>query len=220
MRPAFVTLEGTDGSGKSTQVRRIVDWLAQQRIEHLATHEPGGTPLGERIRECFIDMPADDVDGKLEAMLVFASRRHHLRQLIRPALAEGKVVICDRFTDSTMAYQGFGRGVDLDELRQLDAWATGAMKPDLTLLFELGTEAANRRTRKSDRANNRLDREVRDFYHRVQQGYEWLVAQEPDRFRVIDASGDVDETASRAIEALERWLDVWNRGELNQADGS
>ncbi len=204
----FVTLEGTDGSGKSTQIKRLREWLEQAGIAHTTTHEPGGTALGERIRQCFLDVPMDAVDGKLEAMLVFAARRHHLRQVIQPAVAAGHLVLCDRFTDSTFAYQGFGRGVVLDELMSLDRWATGNARPDLTLLFDIGPEDAAARTQRAgaERSNNRLDREHGEFYRRVRDGYRHLVEEDPERFRVIDASGSVDETSEVAITVLSDWL--------------
>ena len=209
----LITLEGTDGSGKSTQIKRLQEWLEERGITSLATHEPGGTPLGERIRQCFLDVPLDAVDGKLEAMLVFAARRHHLRQVIWPALAEGQVVLCDRFTDSTFAYQGFGRGVELKELASLDRWATGGAVPDLTLLFDVGSETAALRTQQAgaERANNRLDREHGEFYRRVREGYRQLSEQDPDRFRVIDASGSVEATCDAAVEALASWLRACDR---------
>ena len=202
---ALVTLEGTDGSGKSTQIERLSAWLAARDIAHLTTFEPGGTQLGESIRQCFLTAP-DPADGKLEALLMFADRRHHLDQVIRPAMAAGKIVLCDRFTDSTIAYQGHGRGVPLEELKALDRWATGGMTPDLTLLFDVPSATAAERARRRGADHNRLDREHSEFFERVRRGYREQTKSDPARFRVIDASTSVDETCEAAITALGRWL--------------
>lgn len=202
-----MTLEGCDGSGKSTQIERLSAWLEEHGIDHLTTFEPGGTPFGESIRRSFLELPPDSDDGRLEAMLMFADRRHHLRQVIEPALAAGRVVLCDRFTDSTMAYQGYGRGVDLDELARLDRWSTGGVVPDLTLLFEVPTAtAAGRASHADGRDHNRLDREHSAFFERVHAGYRRLAAADPERFRIIDASRSVDQTCEAAVAALTTWL--------------
>lgn len=204
---ALITLEGTDGSGKSTQTERLSRWLSDHGVDHLATFEPGGTRLGERIRQCFLEVPTAESDGKLEALLMFADRRLHLTQLIGPALERGKLVLCDRFTDSTLAYQGFGRGVDLEQLRRLDQWATGGVRPALTLLFDVPPATAASRARSdAARDNNRLDRERAEFYRRVRAGYLQLAAEEPARIRVIDASGPLEVTCDEAIAALSAWL--------------
>lgn len=202
-----MTLEGCDGSGKSTQTERLSDWLDDQGIDHFATFEPGGTPLGQSIRRCFLDLPPHGADGKLEAMLMFADRRHHLQTVIQPALTAGRVVLCDRFTDSTIAYQGYGRGVDLDELAMLDRWATGGTTPDLTLLFDVPpATAAGRAGHGAGRDHNRLDREQEAFFDRVHAGYRELAAGDPERFHVIDAAASVDDTSAAAIAVLARWL--------------
>ncbi len=202
---ALVTLEGTDGSGKSTQIGRLAAWLEDREIDYLTTFEPGGTRLGESIRRCFLDAP-DPPDGKLEALLMFADRRHHLEQVIRPAIAAGQIVLCDRFTDSTIAYQGFGRGVPLKDLAALDRWATGGMTPDLTLLFDVSSSTAADRARRRSADHDRLDGEHAEFYERVRRGYRQLARSDPGRFRIIDASKGVDETSEAAIVELERWL--------------
>lgn len=206
-RGVLVTLEGCDGSGKSTQAERLSAWLDGRGIDHLATFEPGGTSLGQSIRRCFLNLDPNSPDGKLEAMLMFADRRHHLQAVIEPALTAGRVVLCDRFTDSTIAYQGYGRGVDLDDLAMLDRWATGGATPDLTLLFDVPPATAAGRAGHGDgRDHNRLDREQAAFFDRVHTGYRQLAARDPERFRVIDAAASVDETSAAAIAALARWL--------------
>src|SRR3954452_14670304 len=137
MRPLFLPFEGLDGSGKSTHLRRASEWLARRGVPHLVTHEPGGTPLGDGIRGLFLDPRWGAVDGVVELLLVFASRRQHLLEVIEPALQAGQHVLCDRFTDSTRAYQGYGRGVPLAVIDQVDRLATGERRPDHTLLFHL-----------------------------------------------------------------------------------
>ncbi|MFY9826425.1 MAG: dTMP kinase, partial [Thermoanaerobaculia bacterium] len=131
----FITFEGLDGSGKSTHLRHAAAWLAERGVPHLVTHEPGGTPLGDEVRAVFLDARWGALDGLVELLLVFASRRQHLLEVIEPALRDGKHVLCDRFTDSTRAYQGHGRGVPLAVIEQVDLLATGGRVPDRTLLF-------------------------------------------------------------------------------------
>ncbi len=145
MTPRFITFEGLDGSGKSTHLRTAHGWFEDAGVSVLVTHEPGGTPLADAIRSLFLDPRWGSLDGTVEMLMVFASRRHHLLEVIDPAIANGALVLCDRFTDSTFAYQGFGRGVPLDLLRTADRLATGCRVPDLTLLFDLPAELARER---------------------------------------------------------------------------
>jgi dTMP kinase len=200
MSGRFVTFEGLDGSGKSTQLRRAAQWLAEQGVACEVTHEPGGTPLGEAIRSLFLDHRFPETEGGVEMLLVFASRRQHLVQVIEPALARGRHVLCDRFTDSTVAYQGHGRGVSRELIRQLDRLATGGRRPDLTLLFDVPAEVA--RARRHRGAADRLDAEGLAFYQRVREGYLEIAAAEPERVRRIDSSGDKEATAVAVREAL------------------
>lgn len=210
MRPLFITFEGLDGSGKSTHLRRAAAWLAERGVPHLVTHEPGGTPLGDALRAVFLDPQWGSVDGKVELLLVFASRRQHLIEVIEPALAAGRVVLCDRFTDSTRAYQGYGRGVPLDLIEQVDRLATGGRTPDFTLLFDLPAEDARARghspTRRGRGTADRLDAEDLAFYGRVRQGFLDLVAREPGRFRLVDSSGAAAQTQGRVLAILESLL--------------
>ncbi len=200
----FVTFEGLDGSGKSTHLQRAARWLESAGVPHVVTHEPGGTPIGDAIRGVFLDRTHGGMDAKTELLLVFASRRQHLTELIEPALASGRHVLCDRFTDSTIAYQGYGRGIDLETVAAVDRLATGGRRPDLTLYFDLTAELARKRghsgsRQKSGRAD-RLDAESLAFYSRVREGYRALAAAEPERFRVIDSSTSKEET-ERAVRA-------------------
>jgi dTMP kinase len=204
----FVSFEGPDGSGKSTHLRRVAAWLDERGLAHVTTHEPGGTELGRAVRELFLSPACRTDDGIVEALLVFAARRHHLAERIDPALAAGRHVLCDRFTDSTLAYQGFGRGAPLESLLELDRLATGRRRPDRTLLFDLPAEQAIERGQSEKRRSrqgglDRLDSEELAFYSRVRDGFLELAEGEPGRFRVIDARGSVEATGAQVRRALE-----------------
>ncbi len=158
MPPLFITFEGVDGSGKTTHLARAADWLAGHGVATLTTHEPGGTPLGEALRELFLDPRWGALDSTVELLMLFASRRQHLLQVIEPALAAGQTVLCDRFTDSTLAYQGSGRGLALPLIDQIDLLATGGRRPDRTLLFELPAATARARRHAGARRASRHPR--------------------------------------------------------------
>ncbi|MEM8933155.1 MAG: dTMP kinase [Acidobacteriota bacterium] len=193
----FVTFEGLDGSGKSTHLRRAADWLRARGDAVDITREPGGTALGDAIRGVFLDPRWGRIDGRVEAMMVFASRRQHLVERIEPALASGIHVLCDRFTDSSLAYQGAGRDLGPEWVAALDHLATDSRRPDHTLLFDLPPEEAQRRgqrTRSNSGPPDRIDVETLDFYQRVRSAFLDLATSEPDRFIVIDSSADQDET--------------------------
>jgi dTMP kinase len=201
----FITFEGLDGSGKSTHLRRASAWLAERGVPHVVTHEPGGTPLGDAVRALFLDPRWGTVDGVVELLLVFASRRQHLLEVIEPALREGKHVLCDRFTDSTRAYQGYGRGVPLEVIDQVDRLATGGRTPDRTLFFDLTAEEARARGHSPSRRGrgeaDRLDAEGLDFYERVRRGFAEMARREA-RFRVVRSAGSVKETEAQVRAAL------------------
>jgi len=202
----FITFEGLDGSGKSTHLERAASWLRERGLDVLVTREPGGTEIGARIRSLLLDGRSEGMDGKVELLLMFADRRQHLVEVIEPALAAGRTVLCDRFTDSTIAYQGFGRGVPLAELDEVDHFATGRRRPDRTLYFDLPEGAARRRGQSSHRRRtgrvNRLDAEALEFYRRVREGYLERARLEPERFRVIDSEGSISATEGAVREAL------------------
>ncbi|HEX4960121.1 MAG TPA: dTMP kinase [Thermoanaerobaculia bacterium] len=202
----FITFEGLDGSGKSTHLRRAAAWLTEQGVPHVVTHEPGGTPLGDAVRALFLDPRWGTLDGVVELLLVFASRRQHLLQVIEPALREGKHVLCDRFTDSTRAYQGYGRGVPLAVIDQVDALATGGRVPDGTLLFDLPSVAARDRghspARQERGTADRLDAETLDFYERVRHGFLEMAGADRHRFHVVDSSGPFPATECQVRRAL------------------
>lgn len=211
MPPLFITFEGLDGSGKSTHLRRASAWLSEREIPHVVTHEPGGTPLGDALRAIFLDSRWGEVDGVVELLLVFASRRQHLLEVIEPALAAGRHVLCDRFTDSTRAYQGYGRGVPLSLIDQVDQVATGGRTPDRTLLFDLPAADARTRghspTRRQRGTADRLDAEGLEFYDRVRRGFLETAAGE-SRFRIIDSSGDATATQEKVRAALQDLAEV------------
>ena len=190
-QPLFITFEGIDGAGKSTHITTLAERLRQQGRTVTVTREPGGTALAEALRDCLLRM---SMDALSEALLVFAARRDHLLQLIEPALAAGQVVLCDRFTDATFAYQGYGRGFDLDVLRTLERWVqsgpAGWRQPDLTLWFDLPPEVAAARLAQA-RAPDRFEAQPQAFFERVAAGYAARAAEAPQRLIRIDAQGDV-----------------------------
>jgi dTMP kinase len=210
MRGRFITFEGLDGSGKSTHLKRAATWLEARGVATCVTHEPGGTDLGESIRGLFLDHRWRQMDGRVEALLVFASRRQHLLEVIEPALRMGTTVLCDRFTDSTRAYQGHGRGLSLELIDRLDMLATGGRQPDLTLLFDLPAEAARARCHSPSRiacnAVDRLDAEDLAFYQRVRDGYRAVAEAAPERLRMLDSNGDKDATWRQVETVLEGWV--------------
>ncbi|REJ84019.1 MAG: dTMP kinase [Acidobacteria bacterium] len=213
-RGRFITFEGLDGSGKSTHLRECASRLRDSGLDVVATKEPGGTELGDAIRALFLDPRRVAIEGGVELLLVFASRRQHLIEVIDPALERGAWVLCDRFTDSTHAYQGAGRGVPRERIAAIDEAATGTRRPDRTLLFDLPAEVARgrgqsekRRSAESfERGIDRIDREDLEFYRRVRQGYLELLSDEPERFVRIDSSGPVEQTRSAVRQALDRLL--------------
>jgi dTMP kinase len=208
--PLFITFEGLDGSGKSTHLRQAAAWLAERAVPHVVTHEPGGTPLGDALRAVFLDPRWGEMDGTVELLLVFASRRQHLLDVVDPALAAGRHVLCDRFTDSTRAYQGYGREVPQERIDQVDRVATGGRLPDRTLLFDLPAEEARARGHSPSRRRrgtaDRLDAEGLAFYRRVREGFLELARRDPGRFRIVDSSGAAAATQARVREALQEWL--------------
>jgi dTMP kinase len=201
----LVTLEGGEGAGKSTQMARLAQRARGRGLAVLTCREPGGTPLGERLREALFRL--DAAPTALAELLTFSAARAELvTTMIRPALERGELVLCDRFTDSTLAYQGYGRGLDLATIEAVSAAATGGLVPDLTLLLDLDPAAG--RARGAEGGTDYLEREQLAFHERVCAGFHALAAREPVRWRVIDASMDVDSVTTAAWNPVEALLDA------------
>jgi dTMP kinase len=202
-RGRFITLEGPEGSGKSTAARHLADWLRGRGIATVLTHEPGGTPLGEEVRRIVLHMRgmSDDLDPRADALLYAAGRAQHVSRVIRPALDRGEWVVCARYADSSLAYQGAGYGNDMGELRRLQEFATGGLRPDLTLLIDVPVAVGLDRTRRRTEWNRFENTEELGFFEQVREAYLRLAAAEPDRIVSVDGSGSVEE-ADAAIRAV------------------
>lgn len=207
----FITFEGIDGSGKTTQFRMLGNWLRDRGKEAIETVEPGGTAIGREIRRILLDPANTDIQPRAELLLYFASRAQNVDQVIRPGLESGRIVLCDRFTDSTLVYQGAGRGIDTNVVLDLDRIACRGLKPDLTFLIDIDLETslarAKRRNDRIGQSESRIDEESAAFHERVRQGYLALARSEPDRFVVIDGRGAIGEVGASireaALEALQ-----------------
>ncbi len=203
MTGRFITFEGIDGAGKSTHIAAVAAHMRDAGATVICTREPGGTVLAERLRELILHAPMDPLT---EALLVFAARRDHVRQVIEPALIRGETVLCDRFTDATFAYQGGGRGFDTAVLAELERWVHGHLQPDLTLWFDLDASMAALR-RAAARAPDRFEQQDLEFFRRVRAGYQSRMDASPQRFVRIDAAQPLDAVSRQIVAALEarRW---------------
>jgi dTMP kinase len=201
----FLTFEGIEGVGKSTQVARLSTLLALRGVAHVVTREPGGTPLAEKIRALVLEAREEALPPTTELLLMFAARAVHLTNHIEPNLAAGRWVICDRFTDATYAYQGAGREMGEEGIRQLEALVQGVRRPDLTLLLDVPVELGLRRARRRDagRIQDRFERERAEFFERVRAGYLRRARAEPNRVVVIDGSRSTEEVTARIVQVLE-----------------
>ncbi|HMN43307.1 MAG TPA: dTMP kinase [Povalibacter sp.] len=209
-RGKFITIEGGEGVGKSTQLATLREWFAQTNRDVLFTREPGGTARAERIRELLLENSSEPMPAICELLLMFAARSTHLDNVIRPALQRGTWVVCDRFTDATYAYQGGGRGMDISQISILEKLVQGDLRPDLTLLLDapLDLTAARAQDRNTAAGNiDRFEREQRSFFERVRNAYLDRARQEPQRFAVIDASGDRESVATAIRAAIQERLD-------------
>ena len=202
----FITLEGPEGSGKSCQIPRLADFVRGKGYEVLTTREPGGTAIGDQIRQVIMNLKNTEMNPRTEILLFCAARAQIVNEVIRPALNRGVVVISDRYGDSTLAYQGYGHRMDLDILRQILSFATGGLKPDLTLLLDVDVEEGLRRRRCSGGEWNRLDAYEVEFHKRVRAGYHELAKAEPDRWEVINANLNVEMVQSNIRKVIERKL--------------
>lgn len=189
----FITLEGPEGSGKSSQLPALATFLSDAEYEVIETREPGGTAVGDQIRDVLMNLENVTIVPRTEILLFLAARAQHVDGLIKPALEAGKIVLCDRFGDSTLAYQGYGHQTDLDTLRSLLNFSTGGLKPDLTLLLDVPIVEGFRRKRGNSVEWNRLDAYEEAFHERVRQGYFELAKEEPERWAIIDATQNKEE---------------------------
>ena len=201
MRGLFITLEGGDGAGKSTQIRNIKSFFETKGLVVVHTREPGGTQISEKLRDILLDSHNTEMDAVTEMLIYAASRAQHVRELVKPALDEGSVVICDRFLDSSIAYQAYGRGLG-DMVKIVNSYATDGLTPDITFWMDIDPDAGKERVSKMGDFD-RLEMEARDFHYRVYEGYRAIAQSEPDRIKRIDASRSVEEISAEIIKYLE-----------------
>lgn len=200
----FITLEGTEGVGKSTNMAFIKEYLEQAGIDLIVTREPGGTPLGETLREVLLDAKQQSISDDSELLLMFAARAQHLQQVIKPALAAGKWVLCDRFTDATYAYQGGGRGIDMLRISQLEQWVQGDLRPDMTIILDLDVDIGLQRAGKRS-LPDRFELEKKAFFKRVRETYLNRAKSQPECYKVIDASPSITHV-QQSIQAVLKQL--------------
>jgi dTMP kinase len=219
-RGLFITLEGPDGAGKTTQAALLTRSLQERGVPVIETREPGGTLIGERIRAILHDLGHSEMLSPTEVLLFAASRAQHVGERIQPALKSGHIVVCDRYAESTLAYQGYGRGVDLEALQRITRFATDGLRPDLVVLLDLDADQAMDRRRHDEQAGgtqrNRLDRLDASFYDRVRRGYLDMAGQEPDRWLVLDAKRPIAMLHQAICERVEELLA--ERGTLGDLD--
>jgi dTMP kinase len=201
----FITVEGVEGAGKSTHLTAVRDLLQQAGHRVVLTREPGGTPLGEALRGLLLRPDGAPMSPETELLLMFAARAEHLQRVVRPALAAGDWVLCDRFTDATYAYQGGGRRVPEERIATLERWVQGDLKPDLTLLFDLPVETGLARVSRRG-AEDRFEREERAFFERVRAAYRARAGRYPERFRIVDTDADPREVRRRVEAVVRAWL--------------
>lgn len=199
----FITFEGGDGAGKSTQIKKLMEYLQGKSFDVILTREPGGTDIGEKIRHIILDPENIEMDSVTEAMLYAASRAQHVAQVIKPAIENGKIVICDRFVDSSIAYQGYGRGLG-DSISIINSYAVGEYMPHKTFLLKLKPQAGS--LRMAGREKDRIELEATSFHQKVYDGYEALEKEYPDRIVGIDASGTIEEIADEIKKHIDELL--------------
>ncbi len=204
-RGQFITVEGTEGVGKSTNMAFIENWLKKVGKELIITREPGGTELGEKLRAVLLDAKEQSMCDDTELLLMFAARAQHLHEVIQPALDAGKWVLCDRFTDATYAYQGGGRGIEMSRIAQLEQWVQGDLRPDMTLILDLPVDVGLERAGKRS-APDRFELEKHDFFNKVRDTYLARAAENPERYHVIDASPSISDVQQSIQTVLEKMV--------------
>jgi len=207
MTGKFITVEGIEGAGKTTCMQVVTEVIEHQGINAIHTREPGGTDLGEDLRNLLLGHKHTGMSDDAELLMMFAARAQHIAQKIKPALDVGKWVLCDRFTDATYAYQGYGRGIPLEKIASLENWIQGALRPDLTLLMDLPVEVGMERAGKRS-APDRFESEAWDFFERIRKGYLSIAAEQPSRVKVIDASQDLANVQVQVRAAVEAFVNT------------
>jgi dTMP kinase len=209
-RGRFISFEGIDGCGKTTQLNLMAERLRPRQFEVVATREPGSTPIGQEIRKILLDSKTTGLTSIAEVLLYYASRIQNVEQVIKPALAAGKLVLCDRFNDASWAYQGFGRQLGVEFLRTLDDLVLDGFRPDHTLVIDIDSETSLKRAQRRNTAQtydeNRFETEAREFFERVREGYVWLERREPSRFRVIDGNRSIEAVHADIAALFDEWL--------------
>ena len=205
MRGSFISFEGIEGTGKSTQARLLYEYLTGSGFQALLTEEPGGTSISLRIREVLLSVDHMNMTPLTELLLYNAARTQHISEVILPSTEMGKIVITDRFTDSTYAYQGYGRGIELSLLSEIDRIATGSLRPDLTILLDLDVETGLNRNRGINKTD-RLELEDIKFHQRVRKGYHELAAKEPERIKLVDAAGTIEDIQNQVVRIVKYFL--------------
>lgn len=203
MESLFITFEGPEGAGKTTIINMITEELTKRGLDFISTREPGGIRIAEDIRNIILNPENIEMDIRTEALLYAAARRQHLAEKVLPALQEGKIVLCDRFVDSSLAYQGVGRGIGIDEIYKINQFAINGLMPNLTVYFDLDPRIGLKRVHQADeREVNRLDLEELDFHLKVQTGYMEIIKREPNRFKIIDASKSIEEVYNNTLHVI------------------
>ncbi|MGB7623651.1 MAG: dTMP kinase [Terriglobia bacterium] len=209
-RGRFISFEGIDGCGKTTQLNLMAERLRARQVEFVATREPGSTPIGQEIRKILLDSKTTGLTSIAEVLLYYASRIQNVEQVIKPALAAGKLVLCDRFNDASWAYQGFGRQLGVEFLRTLDDLVLDGFRPEHTLVIDIDAGTSLKRAQRRNTAQtydeNRFETEAREFFERVREGYVWLERREPSRFRVIDGNRSIEAVHADIAALFDEWL--------------
>lgn len=202
----FITFEGIDGCGKSTQLSRAAKTLMDQGFSVVVSREPGGTSIAEKIREILISPQNSEMVNECEILLYCAARAQHVRETIIPAIEQGKIVLCDRFQEATFAYQGFGRDIPMSMLTMINNYATGGLNPDRTFVFDLSVDSSINRMTKINKVKDRLEQNGKDFFERIRQGYLSLAANSPDRIIVIDGENEIEKVSENVMAHIKELL--------------